>query len=88
MRDDDAKEDDALDMGIAPCQQGLTKEEHEYVVNSLLASLEEGKVSSAEQAPEEYEYYGPEGEPRLRHGLWYVPFVRSGAVSFDVHPHS
>jgi len=83
-----ADDDDTSEMSITSCQPGLSKEEHEYVVNSLLAFLEEGKVPSAEQVLEEYEYYAPEGEPRLRHGLWYVSFVRSGAVSFDVHPHS
>ena len=76
LRDDD--DDDASVMRIPlgqPHKDGLTKEEVDYVVNSLLEYLEEAKVASPESGCEEYEYYAREFTGRrLRHGLWYLPF--------------
>jgi len=83
LRDDgeDDDNDNTSDMHIPlsqPPKDGLTKEEVDYVVNSLLKYLEEAKVASPELGCEEYEYYGPENTSRrLRHGLWYPPFLES-----------
>jgi hypothetical protein len=55
-----------------PHRDGLTKDEFDYVVNSLLKFLEEAELASPESGCEEYEYYAPENTERgLRHGLWY-----------------
>jgi hypothetical protein len=88
--DDDGDDDDASDMRILlnqPHKDGLTKEEVNYVVNSLLEYLEEAEVASSESGCEEYEYYAPENTARrLRHGLWYFPFLRS-LFLLDAHFH-
>jgi hypothetical protein len=80
-RNEDDYNDDASDMRIPLSQShndGLTKEEVDYVVNSLLEYLEEAKVASPESGCEEYEYYASEDVGRrLRHGLWYDPFLES-----------
>ena len=84
--DDD---DDASDMRISlahPHKHGLTNEEFDYVVNSLLEYLEEAELASPESGYEEYEYYAPENtERRLRHGPWYALFVPM-VVLIGVHP--
>jgi hypothetical protein len=84
-------DDNASDMRIPLSQShndGLTKEEVDYVVNSLLEYLEEAKVASPESGCEEYEYYASEDVGRrLRHGLWYVPFLES-LFLLDVDLHS
>ena len=75
------RDDDALGMRVPfnqACEDGLTKEEFDYVVNSLLEYLEEAKLASPESGCEEYEYYAPENtEGMQRHGLWYPPSLRS-----------
>ena len=77
--DDDDDDDDAPEMRISlthPHKHGLTKEEFDYVVNSLLAYLEEAEIASPESGCEEYEYYAPENtERRLHYGPWYVPSI-------------
>ena len=92
LRDDgdDDHNDDASGMRIplshSP-KDGLTKEEVDYVVNSLLEYLEEAKVASPESGCEEYEYYGPENTSRrLRHGLWYLPCLESLFFGAHLHP--
>ncbi len=74
--DDD---DDVPDMRISlthPHKHGLTKEEFDYVVNSLLEYLEEAELASPESGYEEYEYYAPENtERRLHYGPWCAPFI-------------
>lgn len=91
-RNDDGHSDyDASEMPFPLSQafeRGLTKEELDYVVDALLAYLEEGKAASPESGLEDYEYYAQERRPnvrRLRHGLWYVPSLWSLAL-FDAHP--
>ena len=75
LRDDDASET-CIPL-VQSYKDGLTKEEFDYVVNSLLEYLEEAELASPESGREEYAYYAPENaERRLRHGVWYVPFVR------------
>lgn len=71
-----------------PRKDGPTKEEFEYVVNSLLKFLEEAELVSSEAVCEEYKYYTPEKtERRLRHGLWYARLL--GSLSpLDAHPRS
>ena len=89
-RDDDNGDDeyDASELPgtLSPSfEQGLTKEELDYVVNALLEYLEEAKVASPESSHEEYEDYAPvHNRRRLRHGLWCAPFLRS-LVPFDAH---
>jgi len=72
-------DDGAPEMRISPIQprkHGLTKEEFDYVVNSLLEYLEEAELSSPESGCEEYEYYAP-GDTGCRphHAPWYAPFL-------------
>jgi hypothetical protein len=77
-RDEHDYDDEVSDMRIPLSQShndGLTKEV-DYVVNSLLEYLEEAKVASPELRRKEYEYYASEDVGRrLRHGLWYDPFL-------------
>ena len=68
---DDDDDDNASDMFL-PLSHGLTDEDVEYVVNSLLEYLEEGKAASPESGCEDYEYYARGNTRRLRHGLWFV----------------
>ena len=57
---------------IQPRKDGLTEDEFDYVVNSLLEYLEDAELASPESGCEEYEYYSLEKtQRRLRHGLWY-----------------
>ncbi|SRR5258706_15123978 len=88
VHDDGDYDDNASDMLIPLSQShkdGPTEEEVDYVVNTLLEYLEESKVASAESGCEDYEYYAPEYTGRrLRHGLWYLPFLQS-SLSFDAH---
>ena len=76
LRDDDDDDASIMRMPLGqPHKDDLTKEEVDYVVNSLLEYLEEAKVASPESGCEEYEYYTREyTKRRLRHGLWYLPF--------------
>ena len=78
--DGDDDDDEASDM-LPPLSQGLTEEDVDYVVNTLLEYLEEAKVASPESGCEDYEYY-VRGKPgrKLRHGLWYVPSIPSVAT--------
>ena len=63
----------ASEMCIQPHKDGLTENELDYVVNSLLEYLEEAKLTSPESGCEEYEYYAPENTERgLCHGFLYV----------------
>jgi len=82
--------DDASEMHVPlsqPYKDGLTKEDVDYVVNSLLEYLEQAKVASPESGGDEYEYYAPKDDRRrLRHGLWYLPFLQS-LFLFDAHLH-
>ena len=82
--DNDDDNDDASDM-LLPLSQthkdGLTEEDVDYVVNSLLEYLERAKVASPESGCEDYEYYAPgNAGRRLRHGLWFVPPIPSVAA--------
>lgn len=96
LHDEDDYDDSASDMHIPLSRSlplshshkdGLTEEEVDYVVNSLLEYLEETKVASPESGCEDYENYVPGyAGRRLRHGLWYLPFLQS-SLSFDAHLH-
>ena len=50
-----------------PHKHGLTKEEFDCVVNSLLEYLEEAEIASPESGCEEYEYHSPENAKRKLH---------------------
>lgn len=90
LHDDD--NDDASEMRISlahPHKHGLTKQEFDYVVNSLLEYLEEAELASPESGCEEYEYYAPaNNERRLYPELWYAPFIIPMVILFGVHPHA
>lgn len=90
MHDDDNDDnDDASEMCISlthPHKHGLTKQEFDYVVNSLLEYLEEAELASPESGCEEYEYYAPtNNERRLYPELWYAPFIIPMVILFGVH---
>lgn len=80
---DDNDDDDAPEMRIPhnqPHKHGLTKEEFDDVVNSLLEYLEEAEIASPESGCEEYEYYSPENAEReLHYGPWYALFYSFGS---------
>jgi hypothetical protein len=57
---------------------GLTKEELDYLVTTLLNYLEEGNRASPESGFGDYENGILENtECRPRHGLWYAPLIQS-----------
>ena len=88
--DDD--DDDAPEMHISFTQShkhGLTEEEFDYVVNSLLKYLEEAELASPESGCEEYEYYAPNNtERRLHYGPWYAPFIPMVVFIWCSPPHA
>lgn len=69
-------------------KEGLTKEEFDYVVNSLLKFLEEAEVASPESECEEYKCDASEDtDHSLGHGLWYAPPFRSLFLLYaHLHP--
>jgi hypothetical protein len=66
---------------VQPQKDGLTKEEFDYVVNSLLEYLEEAKLAPPESGYEECRHYVHENTERmLRNNPWYAPLLRTSMV--------
>ena len=87
--EDEDEDEDASELRLSllrrPSKHGLTEEEFDYVVNSLLEYLEDAELESG---CEEHEYYAPPektGRSRLR-GLWYAPFRWSSFYLILTHP--